>query len=164
MAIKKIMVLSGVANAGKTNTLNRLAERLFASHHLLWIGKPNRNAIIATQGTAIMPTGPQWRDTDYWYCFQVTTRSNKQVVVAISTQGDNDEVCKNALAAFNSAQTCPEIVVLAARSRWSDSVAEIENWNSSIIPSYTAIMLEPNTKQRTVVENAIVDRLYGEIV
>ena len=81
MAIKKIMVLSGVANAGKTNTLNRLAERLFAGHHLLWIGKPNRNAIIATQETAIMPTGPQWRDTDYWYCFKSLPSHRKRGVI-----------------------------------------------------------------------------------
>ena len=150
--MEKIIVLSGVANAGKTNTLNTLAEMLSTT--------PGVRLLFPVK----MPSNPDWHDYDHDFFFEVSVGGVIKCV-AIITKGDSGQCLQPKLNAVDNFSRTVDIVFAACRSYWSSSVEEIENWalKHAIIPDYVAIMLKPNTKQNHHVVSTVADRLRMKI-
>lgn len=152
MAIKKMLVLSGVANAGKTNTLNLLAEKIHGLGHQL-LDPPS-----------MPPTLPDWRNHDHRYVFEVVKQSGTQVV-GIDTHGDDEDSIQSALEFFTKFKRKVDVIILASRSYYSATVATIENWRGlgGVIPDYTALMHKQGARYSNSVQGAIADRFYNKI-
>ena len=152
MAIKKMLVLSGVADAGKTWTLNMLAEKMYKlGHRLLSSSK--------------MPTPVSgWRGKDHRYVFEVA-KASKKIIVGISTRGDNARVIRNALCYFSRFSPHVDVIILASRSCYSKSVDAIEKWKGlgRVIPDYTALMHKQKAAYSRRVQKEIVSRFYNKI-
>lgn len=152
MAIKKMLVLSGVANAGKTWTLNLLAEKIHKMGHRL------------LSSSKMPPPVPGWRKKDHWYVFEVV-KASKKTIVGISTQGDNAAVITKAVNYFSQFSPHVDVIILASRSCYSKSVEAIEKWKGlgRVIPDYTALMHKQKASYSNRVQSAIVDRFYNKI-
>lgn len=143
-SITRIFAVSGIGNAGKTHTVNFVAQEL------------ERAGAHRVSGDDPL-TAPPNVDRSYIYNW-------KGHLVGIGTEGDFDESIIYYFAMFDAANC--DTVVLACRSRvGTESVDALEREasNRAIIVDYTTLMWEGALPQRILKEQTIAQRIFTRI-
>ncbi|MBR4613559.1 MAG: hypothetical protein IKO40_12685 [Kiritimatiellae bacterium] len=146
---KRIIVLAGTSNSGKTSTLNELAALFQRNPGFTPIGGPN-------------PALSGWTDTKYLFSWNHGVRT---VTIGISTAGDTPDAIDDGFNYFNT-HNC-DIGFIAAKSKWS-SVDRIEHICQplGIKPRYLFLMTEWNQDQvrtRPIVYQDVATDLLAQL-
>ena len=151
-SITNVFVLAAPQNSGKTTTLNLLAYEIATRFSVKSLTKeqPTNNPFTAN-GDSI----------DGHFAFQVFLRG-KNVVIGISTPGDEDGAIENGFAFFDD-KHC-EICFLASRT-WGKVFDKVKNEAKNRSAIYERIRMESTTDEiaRKAEEQKKVQELFSRI-